>query len=73
MLEVQRETTETITVRISKKEFIEILEKNIAGLSDKPCLGDDVYYTFLAYNGPGSALCKDISTIDVIKEIKRSV
>ena len=67
MLEVQRETTETITVRISKKEFIEILEKNIAGLSDKPCLGDDVYYTFLA------ALCKDISTIDVIKEIKRSV
>ena len=73
MPEVQRETTETIKVRISKKEIIEILEKNIAGLSDKPCIGESVYYNFIAFNGPGQALTKDITTIEVIKKIKRSV
>jgi hypothetical protein len=73
MLEVQRETTETITVRISKKELIEILEKNIAGLEDHPCIGESVYYTLVAHNGPGPAMCQDISSIHVIKETKRSI
>mgnify|MGYP003139159249 CR=1 FL=1 len=73
MLEVSKETTETVKVRISKKELIEILEKNIAGLSDKPCIGENVCYNFITFNGPGHALTKDITTIEIIKKIKRSV
>ena len=73
MLEVSKETTETVKVRISKKELIEILEKNIAGLSDKPRIGESIYYNFIAYNGPGHALTEDITTIEVIKKINRSV
>ena len=60
-----------VKTTISKRELIQLFEKNICGLSESKSLGDNVKYSFVVHDRADREVCNDVYSVQLIKTITR--